>query len=263
MSRALTFLFILAGIATATGPARLGAAEIALFDYRGDRTQFDILRGVLDQRVANLAAQVFDGTAPMPADGSHLSSFKITAYGADTLANPNQAIRWIDNHGDIVSVLQGTIFPGSGPEFTAFSRFTLAGEIPNGNPQVVTIEALIGPQEFANNRDSHTLMILYCLAKDAKRRGLSPDYISALLKTAKGLLDDIARRSNGPMAPALQAIQADVVSGLGTRAPRCETPCVRLYSRFLPCCCPGAAHGASLCASWSASSRVRAALATA
>lgn len=210
MSKMTFALAVLIGATVLVEPTGTSANEIALFDYHGDKAQFDALKGMLDRRLVNLPVVVFGSSPGSPNDRAHLASLKIVARGPDTLGNTAEVLVWISHQGNVLSVLQGTILLDSG----VFSKFTLAEPIPNYPSPVISVAGKMTSDYFANNQDEHTLLMLYALARDAKRHGLSSSYISALLDQATKLLSDISRRSNGNLGSDLKALEADLASGL-------------------------------------------------
>jgi hypothetical protein len=67
----------------------------------------------------------------------------------------------------------------------------LNAQFPN---DVITVTLPIKIGEFANTKDSHTLVILYALAMDAKQQNLNSSHIALFLKAAKNKIADIKRR---------------------------------------------------------------------
>ena len=183
---------------------------VALFEYHGDKTEFDILRGMLVQRVADLPLQVFPTINGRSSDSAQLANLKVTFYGPDTLENTDQVVRWMKNHGNILSTLQGTILEDTKNRYVVFTRFTLPRQVSNSGLQVVTVREPLTPDDFGNNRDSHTLMIIYALIQDAQRRGLGANYFAALFAYEQNLIADIARRSNGTLPADLNIIKREL-----------------------------------------------------
>ncbi|HEV7321965.1 MAG TPA: hypothetical protein VGO04_25455 [Ensifer sp.] len=199
-----------AGLLLLAGQTTLRADEIALFDYRGEAVKFDQVVGLLGERLANLQPEIFQDPKSIPTDAKRLESFKVSRHGADTLANTNQALQWINDQGDVLGVLQGTILSDPGAAALVFSRFTLPDKIPNYASQVITIKSEINGDEFANNRDGHMLMLLYCLLQDARRNKLDSAYINAIASAAHNTLGNLSRRANGVLPADLKAIEDDV-----------------------------------------------------
>src|SRR4051812_43314196 len=108
MSR-LSMACVLIAAVIACKPCAVNAEQIALFDYHGDHTQFDTFVGMLGRRLANLPVAVFQSASIPSSDRAHLTDLKIVNHGADTLADTTEALNWMKNQGDVLSVLQGTI----------------------------------------------------------------------------------------------------------------------------------------------------------
>ncbi|MCA2407033.1 hypothetical protein GYN07_29530 (plasmid) [Rhizobium leguminosarum bv. viciae 248] len=204
---------VFAAILLLVGQTKSQADEIALFDYHGDAVEFEQVVGLLAERLANLQPEIFQDVKSMPPDAGRLSAFKVTRRGLDTLANTDEALQWINNQGDVLGVLQGTILSGTGAPLV-FSRFTLPDAIPAFGSRVITIKTEINGDEFANNRDGHTLMMLYCLLQDARRNNLDRAYINALASAAHNTIINLSRRWKGHLPSDIRAIQRDVESSL-------------------------------------------------
>jgi len=84
---------------------------------------------------------------------------------------------------------------------------------------VVKITLPVSSGEFGNTQDSHSLVILYALAMDAKRQGFNKSHIARFLTAANNKLADIKRRGGAlgddlaELEKALHKTTAELLGG--------------------------------------------------
>ncbi|MEA1934194.1 MAG: hypothetical protein U9N60_07175, partial [Thermodesulfobacteriota bacterium] len=112
----------------------------------------------------------------------------------DTFTKPEGINRWLENQASVLCLLRGTIVSDDNVTYLVKSNFHL-GELKGLFPyDVVKITLPVSSSEFGNTQDSHSLVILYALAMDAKRLGHDKSHIARFLTSANNKLADIKRR---------------------------------------------------------------------
>jgi hypothetical protein len=95
-----------------------------------------------------------------------------------------------------LAILQGTVFTPAGRDARVQSRIYL-GDLSKSLPRrSLVVEMDISEEQFANASDSHSVVLLFALAVDAKN--VYPEkkaVVAAILKAARDKLADLERRS--------------------------------------------------------------------
>lgn len=177
--------------------------EIALFRYRGatedhdSGAKFDVFRGLIEQKIDNLRNQILQGAMSEEGGLRYIENVHLQFHGEDSFGTVSNVRRWLANEGNVLNAMRGTIVSDDGTNYIVYSRFHLAEASTDLSADIVTLSLPIKAEEFANTRDTHTLVILYALAMDAKRMGLSTDSIAVLLGAATNVIADLERRAAG------------------------------------------------------------------
>ena len=199
-------------------PTTAGATprvEIALFRYRGaadgqdSGQKFDVFRGLVEQKIDNLRNQVLPDRESEGTDLAYIADVHLKFRGEDTFERSRDVVQWLENEGKVLNAMRGVINSDDGTNFYVFSRFYLTDPSDYLTLDVVSVDLPVKSSEFANTRDTHTLVILYALAMDARRTGHSPAQIAMFLSAASNVIADLDRRS-GPLTGDLAQIKAAV-----------------------------------------------------
>ncbi len=178
--------------------------EIALFKYLGAsegeaKKKFEQFRWVMRNKILNLKVAVLQKTSEDDQvdveNLGYLDSVYINFKGEDTFEGerPERINELMKNERAILGLLRETIISDDNTNYTVYSEFYLR-DLKGFYPRdVITVRLPVKSTEFGNTRDSHTLVILYALAMDAKRLGYDKNHIALFLKVAK---DEIAKIKN-------------------------------------------------------------------
>ncbi|MBA7678840.1 hypothetical protein ES703_87118 [subsurface metagenome] len=124
----------------------------------------------------------------------------------------------MENQRTVLNLMRGSIISDDGLTYIVYSCFYL-GKLRAYLPhEVITVELPIKSTEFANTKDSHTLVILYALAMDARSLGYPKDRIALFLKAAENKISDLERRRgslSGDLAGLKRAIRQATTELLG------------------------------------------------
>lgn len=200
--------------------------KIVLFKYLGAleghaNVKFDAFRGILKQKLLNLKKEVSQASVDEQVEGldlGYLDKVYIRFRDKDTFRNLEDIDKWMKSQPTVLSLLRGSIISDDNTTYTVYSHFYL-GELKEHYPRdVITVRLPVKGTEFANTKDSHTLVILYALAMDAKRVGYGKNHIALFLKAAKDKIADIKRRAgnlSGDLAGLEGAISQATTELLG------------------------------------------------
>jgi hypothetical protein len=180
-------------------PPRAAAAkrEVVIYQYDGvaegvTKAKFGMFRGILKNKLTQMSRE-------FPAEFQELENVKqlYPNYQARTTSMSPEGIQlWLKNQTSVLCLLTGTILSEDGQNYLVVSNFYL-GELKEYLPyDPIIIPLPIKISEFSNIRDSHSLVIFYALAMDAKRQGFDKHLIARFLARAKNNLADIAGRSD-------------------------------------------------------------------
>lgn len=222
MSLMMTFsrplLFLLAGMFF-TGCLVFPASaqprdEIALFQYDGvipdhsTAAKFGVFRGILKDKLLNIRREV---SQDADLDFGYLDRIHIRFMNEDLFSGQDNIKKWMKSQATVLGIFRGTILSDDNVTYVVRSNFHL-GDLKNHYPDdVIKIQLPVKSSEFGNTKDSHTLVILYALAMDAKRLGYHKHHIAVLLKSANDTLADIMRRDaslSGDLALLQHAISS-------------------------------------------------------
>lgn len=206
------------------GAPRLPRVEVALFKYHGavgghdSGVKFDVFRGLVEQKIVNLRKEILQDRESRAGALGNLSDVHLNYRGDDLFAQPSDVARWLDNEARVLNVMRGSIVSDDGRNYVVVSRFHLTGPAEPGALQTVTVTLPVKSAEFANTRDTHTLVILYALAMEARRAGRLPDEVAMFLGAARNIIADLERRSGALtgdlslMKSAVERAQAEILS---------------------------------------------------
>lgn len=176
---------------------------IALFKYQGAvqgqkaDEKFSNFHGILEVKLLNLKKEVVQtwlGRRDASERLDYLNKISIRFKGIDSFSKPEDIYKWMKNESDVLTLLRGSIISDDNVTYKVYSNFYL-GDLKEYLPyDVITVSLPIMSSEFANTKDSHTLVFLYALAMDAKRLGSAKDHIALFLKAASNRIADIKRR---------------------------------------------------------------------
>jgi hypothetical protein len=180
--------------------------QVALFRYRGAiagqqdpaNVKFDLFRGMIEQKLDNIREQVtqtWDVTGSGWEDIVYLSDVHVRYYEEnDRFAGISEMHRWMKDT-NALNVMRGSIATDDNVNYHVYSRFYLGDLSPSILPDEISVDLPITASEFANTRDSHTLVLLYALAMDAKRVGRPTSQVALLLSSAQSIIADLERRN--------------------------------------------------------------------
>lgn len=208
-SRVQVFVPLLLGFALVPQGFALPKSEVAVFQYAGSvegdasGEKFSVFRGILDDKISHLKREVLQGDALALA---YLNDVHISYRDKDNFTTTEGINRWLKNQASVLCVLRGTIISDDNVTYIVKSNIYL-GELRGHFPyDSLKISLPISSREFGNNRDSHSVVILYALAMDAKRLGYDKSHIARFLTVANNKLADIKRRG-GQAATDLAALE--------------------------------------------------------
>lgn len=176
-------------------------SEIAIFRYKGAKpnteaaNRFDIFRECIEQKIINFKKELSQDTDPNVLDKFNEISL-ILKGDEDKFKNNKEINEWLKSQPKVLNLLRGAITSDDGKTFKVFSRFYLGelkGYLKN---DIVIVDLPLTGEEFANTKDSHTVVILYSLAMEAKLLGFPKNEIAIILKAAENKISDLERRRN-------------------------------------------------------------------
>jgi len=195
--------------------------EVALFQYEGvsegalSSAKFGVFRGILKDKISNLKREMLQGETH---GFDYLEDVYVNYRNKDTFTRPEGINRWLKNQASVLCLLRGTIVSDDNITYLVKSNFHL-GELKGAFPyDVVKITLPVISSEFGNTQDSHSLVILYALAMDAKRLGQDKSTIARFLTAANNKMADIKRRSgalSGDLADLERALMEATSELLG------------------------------------------------
>lgn len=188
--------------------------EVSLFKYRGAQegqlsgVKFEVFRGILDRKILKIRREILQ-TATLSEDLLYLKEVRIDYRNEDTFETEGDVENWMKLQARTLGVLRGSIVSDDDNTYVVFSEFHL--RIPQSflPYNVITVQLPVKSSEFANSKDSHSVVILYALALDAKRIGMDGDQIVNFLRVATNKIADIKRRS-GSLPQDLQFIESSI-----------------------------------------------------
>lgn len=203
------------GFVTASDGFAVPKDEVAVFRYAGvvdgdvSSRQFSVFQGILKDKLSLLSREVSQSDDVTHA---HLRSMHVRVIEKDSFQTSKGVNDWLDNQTSVLCVLRGTIVSDDSVTYVVKSDIHL-GRLRGSLPyELVKISLPINSREFGNNRDSHSVVILYALAMDASRLGYDRSYTAGLLNAASSRLADIKRRGGDVSADLVdldRAIQTE------------------------------------------------------
>jgi hypothetical protein len=184
---------------------------VAIFQYKGansplSKDKYETFQQIIEDKIDNLKREVFQSDLQAPA---YLQDIEIMVHEQDTFTRRSGIKRWLKNQSSVLCLLRGAIVSDDNVTYMVKSNFHL-GELTEYFPHdVVKIDLPVVKSEHANTKDSHSLVLLYALAMDAKRVGSDSHHIARFLTSALNKLADMKRRSGqlkGDLATLEQAI---------------------------------------------------------
>ena len=189
-----------AGISTAgpTEQIKQYKTEIALFKYTGASSnasqKFGVFRGLVNQKIRNLRKQVMQANKPED-EFSYLKGLHINYYDFDKFGPDSEVELWLVNEG-VLSAMRGSINSDDGTNYSVYSQFYFEDQtLKPSVVEIVSVRLPVKGSEFANTVDTHTLLMLYMLALDAKSLDPASFQATSLLSEANRLIANIEDRS--------------------------------------------------------------------
>ncbi|MDH3387003.1 MAG: hypothetical protein OEN02_03785 [Gammaproteobacteria bacterium] len=180
---------------------------ITIFRYRGvepdtnSSVQFGMFVGLIEQKFANLREH-FVKEIDQGAESSvvkYIDTISIKPNKEGELPGSNSLVRdWMLAEIDLLQVLRGTMFTTPQGDANLMTRSHFVEDPVQGNLRNFSIRLKLTEDEYANTRDSHSLVILYSIATEAKRMGVEPSQIAVIVSYALNSIADLERRS-GPL----------------------------------------------------------------
>lgn len=205
-------LLLLAYVLLASSASAGPKDEIALFKYQGavegqtSFAKFENFRGILEDKVLSLQNEVFRSTPPQDKNLEYLKKIHIGYRNQDRFSGQDEVNKWMKNESNVLILLKGTIISDDNINYIVRSHVYLGDLKEYAATDVVTLNLPVKISEFGNTRDSHTCILLYALAMDAKRQGYPKEHVALFLKTAKNRMADLKRRT-GKLSPGLVALE--------------------------------------------------------
>ncbi len=181
--------------------------EVVIYQYDGvaegeTKAKFGMFRGILKNKLKRLQRE-------LPEQFDHSEALRPKFQDRPTSMSSQNIEVWMKNQASVLCLLTGTIFSDDGQNYLVISNFYL-GELKEHIPDdPLMIPLAINLNEFGNIQDSHSVVIFYALAMEAKRRNLDKHLIAHFLAMAKNNLADIEGRSDALYAD-LKVLQAAI-----------------------------------------------------
>lgn len=186
---AVGFVVLLAAIVLPADAAP--KIEVALFKYKGasgsiSGEKFEMFQGIIKDKIHSYRRDIMQWNSDSL---SHLKGFRVTLHEKDTFTTNSGINDWMTNQA-ILCLLRGTIVSDDNKTYQVKSDIHL-GELKGFlSDDIVSISLPVSIAEHENTQDSHSLVIFYALAMDAKRMGYDESYMR-LLEKAKDILANI------------------------------------------------------------------------
>ncbi len=222
MNRFYRYLALPLAILLAAGSSLWAAPknEVVVYDYFGvgsgeSQEKFDMFRGILNTKITRMKTQL-----PAALGGlEHISKLHPDFKNKTTAMNTDDIHLWLQNRGTALVLLTGTVATEDGQNYLVISHIHL-GELQQYLPyDPIVIPLPISVTEFGNIQDSHSLVIFYALAMDARRLGAESHLVAKLLAMAKEKLADVDARSDQLSADlvvlkeAIEKAEAELLGG--------------------------------------------------
>jgi hypothetical protein len=178
--------------------------RIVLYKYKGAKEEhfsgakFDVFRGIIDRKIMNIRRDIFkafQGESDEKLKMLYLNDIYIEYK--DKVANfktPKDTYKWMENQQNILSLMKGSINSDDNIKYKVHSEIYF-DELKTYFPyDLIAVELPVNDSEFSKKIDSHTLVILFALALDAKKFNLGKDKLAVILKVANDKLSDYERR---------------------------------------------------------------------
>ena len=195
--------------------------EVVIYDYQGvaegiTKRKFGMFQGILNAKIERLKREL-----PTEIDDvQHIADLSPTFQHKTTSMSTSGIHLWLKNRATALCLLTGTIASEDEKNYLVVSQVYL-GELQEYLPfDPIIIPLPIKVSEFSNIQDSHSLVIFYALAMDAKRLGLDSHLIARFLAMAKEKLANIDARSDQLTADlqvlrkAIEKAESDLLGGL-------------------------------------------------
>jgi hypothetical protein len=168
--------------------------EVVIYQYEGvaegvTKAKFGMFRGILKNKLNRMKRE-------LPEQFDHIEELQPKFQDRPTSMSADRIQLWLKNQASVLCLLTGTIFSEDGKNYLVISNFYL-GELKEHIPDdPVMIPLQIKLDEFGNIQDSHSVVIFYALAMEAKRRHLDKHLVAHFLSMAKNNMADIQGRSD-------------------------------------------------------------------
>ena len=196
-------------------------SEVVIFQYAGvvegsvSSEKFGSFRGILEDKISSLKREVLQGNTQ---GFDYLEDVRVNFRKQDNFTTIEGVNQWMKNEASVLCLLRGTIISDDNVTYMVKSNIHLGELKGKYRHDVLRITLPINSKEFGNTRDSHSVVILYALAMDAKRLGYDKSHIARFLNAANNKLADIKRRgglTSDDLADLETAIRADSSELLG------------------------------------------------
>ncbi|MCP4672426.1 MAG: hypothetical protein GY857_14105 [Desulfobacula sp.] len=171
--------------------------KVVIFEYdgisKGDTsdTKFSVFKGILKDKISDLERYILHDETHSIKDSQKIY---VNYMNEDTFTTKDGVLRWLKNQSSVLCLLRGTIVSDDNVHYIVKSHFYL-GELKGDFPyDVIKISLPVSSKELGNTQDSHSIVILYALAMESRRIGMSNSKIAKVLFPAIDKLADIKRR---------------------------------------------------------------------
>jgi hypothetical protein len=132
----------------------------------------------------------------------YLNSLRIVPQEKNLLFSPAELSNfWKESHA--LEILSGLVHL-KGDTVTVYSQVYLGDLNGSLRKKHIDLEMSIAPGNFRFNNDSHSLITLYALAMDAKRRNLPSDVVASYLSKAHEIAQDLQTALPGDLKDAVE-----------------------------------------------------------
>jgi hypothetical protein len=159
-----------------------------LFKYHGPKVPFDQFRGILKDKIWTLRDELELLNVDEKYD--HHKKIKLQEQKEFLPSDYDDVEDFWNVNKEALELLSGTILIRNGKVYV-FSRaflFMLKGSL---QKKSISIKLELEDKEFGSVRDTHSLVILYAIAMDAKRLNYPNDVVVSYLSKAKQIAEDL------------------------------------------------------------------------
>lgn len=199
-----------------TGPtSNEPRTSITIFRYRGvipetnSSVTFGMFVGLIEHKFAGLrdyfASELDQGIESNVV--KFIDTISIVENVDEEPPSSNSLVRdWMQTEIHLLQVLRGTMYTSPQGEANLKTRSHFVEDTANGRLRNFSINLKLTEDEYANTRDSHSLVILYSIASELKRMGVEHSQIAVIVAYALNAIADLERRS-GPLQGEMLTIK--------------------------------------------------------